>query len=180
MTEPTAEPTTLQLAIDATCFVTPPGRHQFISDTLTRLWDHQFVEWYQYLLNLGNFIHITSDGRLWFNLLLGGFANGSNTGILGLALYADGQPLSRFIPCLYGDFSDGLANAERVSVTVAEVAEDGTLSKATGASLDPVDRLTFGQLAEIARRAVALLDRAGGPNPKPPRRSWWARFWGRN
>lgn len=171
----TDEPTTLEMVIAATQYVAPPERHQFIRDTLTRLWGHRFIEWYQYLINAGNYIHVASDGRLWFNVLLGGFADGSNTGMIGLALYADGQPLARFIRCLYGDFSDGLANSEAVSLTIAEVADDGTLSKATGAALDPVESLTFGQLAETARRAVALLD---GP-AKPKQRPWWRRLWGR-
>jgi len=65
-----------------------------------------------------------------------------------------------------------------VSATVAEVGDDWSLAKMAGAPLDPVEKLSFGRLAEIARRAVALLDRAAEPKTKPDRRPWWRGWWG--
>jgi hypothetical protein len=176
MSDDAADPT-LDLAIKATCAVAPPERHDYIRRTLTRLWPAGFNEWYNYILAVGNYVHLASDGRLWFNVLISGFDGESTAGTVGLALYVGGVPLARHVLAFRGDFAGGLAGADKVCVTVAEVGADWTLPKAAGASLDPVESLTYGRLAEIARRAVALLDRAAS-GQRPDRRSWWKRLLG--
>ena len=169
-----SEPT-LDEVIDATTYVAPPERHGFIRDTLTRLWPHDFVQWYVFLMNVGHGLHLASDKRLMFNIVLDGFTDGSTRGMVGLALFIDEQPLSRLMLALQGDFDGGLENADQVSVTVAQVAADQTLVKVAGARLDPVESLTFGQIGEIAQRALEMLDRA---EPEPEKRPWWCRWWG--
>ena len=164
MSEPTAEPTTLEFAIAATQHVAPLERHQFIRETITRLWTVGFSQWYRYLVNMGDTIHKASGGRLMYNLILDGFADGGTVGVIGLALYAEDRPLCKYVPGLMGDFAGGLENSGKVFVTVGEIGPGRTLSKVPAAGLDPIASLTVGDLKRYAERMVALLDGGAAPD----------------
>jgi hypothetical protein len=141
---------------------TRPDRAEFIKETVDRLWDNGLCDWITLLLNVGEYVHGVSGGKLSYSFLIDGFtaprrAADRNRGIVALLIYTGGKRLCPGVLALFGDVTGGLMSKD-MSIGMAEVGPGDSLSKPAGMKTMDADDFTFGHLSEFAASMIALAE----------------------